>query len=70
MKATQAERLLYYLSLNPGASSLEITRDLGLVNVTGRISDLRASGNVIDAKRVNGIFRYYPRVPAQTNLGL
>lgn len=67
---TQAERLLVYLSLNPGASSLEITRDLALVNVTGRISDLRAAGNAIEAKRVNGVWRYWVQDGAQLALAL
>lgn len=67
---TQAARLLIYLSLNPGASSLEITRDLLIVNVTGRLSDLRAAGNVIEAKRVNGVWRYFVRNPAQLSLAL
>lgn len=55
---TQTERLLTYLRANPGASSLEITRALALVNVTGRISDLRAEGHVIEVRRVDGVFRY------------
>ena len=55
---TQATRLLRYLREHPGASSLEITRDLALVNVTGRVSDLRAQGYRIDAVRVAGVFRY------------
>ena len=59
-----------YLTLNPGASSLELTRDLAIVNVTGRVSDLRAAGNVIEAKRVNGVFRYYVRNGAQLELGI
>jgi len=48
---TQADRLLRYLRLNPGASSLEVTLDLGIVNVTGRVSDLRARGYVIECRR-------------------
>ena len=62
-RTTQAERLLYYLTLNPGASSLDVIRDLRIVNVTGRVSDLRASGNAIDAKRVEGVWRYWLRQP-------
>lgn len=57
---TQAERLLAYLREHPDCSSLEITRDLLIVNVTGRISDLRADGYVIDAGRDRrGVFRYH-----------
>ena len=55
---TQSERLLRYLRANPGASSLEITQALALVNVTGRVSDLRKDGHVIEAVRVGGVFRY------------
>ena len=56
---TQADDLLDYLRRNPGASSLEITHDLALVNVTGRISDLRNRGYAVDAKRDDrGIWRY------------
>lgn len=56
MKAgTQPERLYRYLRENPGASSLEITIALGIVNVTGRVSDLRAEGiEVRCAKRKDG----------------
>lgn len=70
MKATQAERLLLFLTVNPGRSSLEISEALALPNVTGRVSDLRAAGNVIEAVRVNGVFRYYVRNPAQLELAL
>ena len=48
---TQTSALLRYLRLNPGASSLEITMDLGIVNTTGRISDLRARDHVIECRR-------------------
>lgn len=54
----QTERLLLYLRANPGASSLDIIRDCRIVNTTGRISDLRAQGHVIEAFRVNGVHRY------------
>jgi hypothetical protein len=39
---TQTTRLIAYLKAHPGASSLEIIRDLAIVNTTGRISDIRA----------------------------
>ena len=67
---TQVARLLVYLTLNPGASSLEVTLACGIVNVTGRVSDLRAAGNIVEAKRVNGIWRYYVRNGAQLDLAL
>lgn len=50
MPLSQADRLLAYLRANPGASSLEIVRDLSVVNTTGRISDLRARGFQIQCK--------------------
>ena len=56
---TQADRLLRYLQANPGASSLEVTMTCGIVNVTGRVSDLRAAGHAIEATRDHrGTFRY------------
>lgn len=60
MKRTQTQRLLDYLQTHPGASSLEITRDCFIVNVTGRISDLRAQGHRIEDRRGrDGVHRYY-----------
>lgn len=47
----QAMRLLRYLRDNPGASSLDIIRELRIVNTTGRISDLRRAGYVIECRR-------------------
>ena len=47
----QPARLLRWLRSNPGASSLEITQALFLVNVTGRVSDLRAAGFVVECRR-------------------
>jgi hypothetical protein len=58
---TQTDRLVRFLRANPGTSSLELTVALRLVNVTGRVSDARAEGYVIDAVRVDGVFRYYLR---------
>lgn len=63
---TQTARLLHYLHQNPGASSLEITLALSIVNVTGRISDLRAAGHDIRcAKRKDGADGYSLRVEAE-----
>lgn len=70
MTATQCERLLLYLVLNPGSTSLDVSRDLAIPNVTGRVSDLRAAGNHIEARRVGGVFRYYVRNGAQLELAL
>lgn len=59
MKSTQADRLLEYLEEHPGASSMEITLALRIVNVTGRISDLRATGVRVEDRREDGVHRYY-----------
>jgi hypothetical protein len=48
---TQTERLLHFLTVSPGASSLEIVQTCGIINTTGRISDLRAAGHDIVCKR-------------------
>ena len=48
---TQTDRLIRYLREHPGASSLEITMALALVNVTGRVSDARAEGFVIECRK-------------------
>lgn len=61
---TQAERLLAWLRANPGASSLEMTMALAIVNTTGRISDIRASGVVVECIEDKiGVARYYVRDP-------
>lgn len=65
---TQNDRLLRYLRENPGASSLEITKALAIVNVTGRISDLRKDGKDIIAVRVHGIYRYHVVEPQPVQL--
>ena len=74
---TQSAKLAWYLQKNPGASSLEITRDLYIVNVTGRVSDLRARGiDVVCFTREDGHKGYRIVVPRpvtvgeQTGLGL
>lgn len=56
---TQTTRLLQYLRDNPGCSSLDIIRDLSILNTTGRISDIRALGYIVDAWRSkSGVWRY------------
>jgi len=56
---TQSQRLLAYLYSHPGASSLEITGALWIVNVTGRVSDLRAAGhNITCSRRSDGRLGY------------
>ena len=68
---TQTARLLIYLTLNPGASSLEVTLACGIVNVTGRVSDLRAAGNIVECRRrTDGRQGYWVRNGAQLELAL
>lgn len=56
---TQSARLLAYLRLFPEASSIEITFACAIVNVTGRVSDLRAAGhNIVCARRWDGRLGY------------
>jgi hypothetical protein len=68
---TQTDRLQAYLSSHPGSSSLEITLAIGCVNVTGRVSDLRAKGVEVQARRDrDGVFRYRIVEPGQLEAGL
>lgn len=56
---TQTARLIAYVREHPGASSFEVTLACRIVNVTGRVSDARASGVDIRATRdEDGVFRY------------
>ncbi len=50
MSATQTAAVVAYIRSRPGASSLEITLATGAVNVTGRVSDARAEGVVIECR--------------------
>ena len=68
---TQTDRLVRYLREHDGATSLEITLALAIVNVTGRVSDARAEGFVIECrKRSDKRLGYYLVVPGQGTLGL
>ena len=57
---SQADRLLQFLKErgSRGATSLEIISALKILNTTGRISDLRASGHTIDCIRDHELYRY------------
>ncbi len=66
----QTQRLIRWLRANPDASSLELTMALGIVNVTGRVSDARKAGHVIEARRVEGHWRYRLVESAQLALSL
>ena len=73
---TQTDRLHRYLLSHPGASSLEIIRDLAVTNATGRVSDLRlaleGSGFVLIKERRPDNRWGYAVVPVeeQQSLGL
>jgi hypothetical protein len=55
MKRTQTQRLVTYVLLHPGATSLDITLACGIVNVTGRVSDARAQGvDIVCERRADG----------------
>lgn len=61
----QPARLLRWLRDHPGATSLEITQALSIVNVTGRVSDLRKAGYTVDCRKapVSRLNCYYVREP-------
>jgi hypothetical protein len=68
---SQSARLLAWLRANPGASSLDITLALRIVNTTGRISDLRAAGYVIDCREDKvGVARYVVVEPEPVQVAL
>lgn len=66
----QPARLLRWLRDHPGATSLEITQALYVVNVTGRVSDLRKAGYRIDCRRdPNGRDAYFVVEPRPVTQG-
>ena len=68
---TQTERLSAYLRTHPGATSLDVTIHLWIVNVTGRVSDLRKRGVDVQCRREAGVDRYYVvDHDEQTTMGL
>ena len=70
---TQTERLIGFLRENPGASSLEVTLSCGIVNVTGRVSDIRARPglDVVCRKRRDKVSGYWlVEAPVQMAVGL
>jgi hypothetical protein len=58
---TQTDRVVRYIRTHPGCSSLDIIRDCMVLNTTGRISDARKEGHLIDCRRVDGVARYWLR---------
>jgi hypothetical protein len=68
---TQTDTLIRFLRANPGATSLEITLATSLVNVTGRVSDARAAGFIVDCrKRTDGRKGYWIVEKDQMELAL
>ena len=67
---TQTTRLVAYLRTHPGATSLEITHALSLVNVTGRVSDARAAGIEIACERRRDGRQGYRIVEAPVQMGM
>lgn len=67
----QCARLLRFLREHPGASSLEITMALRIINVTGRVSDLREAGyTVLCIRDRQGVARYrIVERPTQLTIG-
>jgi hypothetical protein len=72
MKPTQTARLIAFLRDHPEATSLDITLAVGIVNVTGRVSDARASGISIECvRRFDGNYGYrLVESPAQLEMVL
>lgn len=70
---TQSDRVLRFLMEHDGPTAMEITLALTpyVSNVRARISDLRAHGNVIEArKRRDGQVGMYLVTDQQRTLGL
>lgn len=64
-KMTQAEKVLDYIREFGSITQLEALRDLGVMRLASRISDLRKDGYLIDGKREVVLNRYgekcYPK---------
>jgi hypothetical protein len=69
---TQNQRVLDYLLRHPGTSAMTLINALAIPNYRARISDLRAMGYVIEAKRdKHGLYRYrVVEEPQQLVVGL
>ena len=55
---TQNERVLEYMRENNGITQLEALRDLGVMRLASRVSDLRKQGYNIVGKREAVVNRY------------
>lgn len=62
-KPTQNERILAYMSEFGGITQLEALRDLGVMRLASRISDLRRKGFDIVSERVTVNNRWGERCP-------
>jgi hypothetical protein len=70
---TQSERVLRYLQAHEAPTAMEITLALHpyVSNVRARVSDSRAAGHIIEArKRADGYVGLYLVQPGQRTLGL
>jgi hypothetical protein len=72
VRPTQNERVLDYLLRHPGTSAMTLINALAIPNYRARISDLRAMGYIIEARRdKHGLFRYrVVEEPVQMVVGL
>jgi hypothetical protein len=61
----QLARLFNFLRSNKkqGVSSLDIIKQCKIVNTTGRISDLRKKGCIIEAKKICNIWKFFFKNP-------
>ena len=66
----QCARLLALLRSEPSVSSLDIVLRLNILNTTGRVSDLRAEGFDVQAKRDSGGVWRYRLIEPNGTLGL
>ncbi|MDL2294034.1 helix-turn-helix domain-containing protein [Ruminococcaceae bacterium OttesenSCG-928-D13] len=55
---SQCTRVLEYMQMHGGVTSLEAFTDLGIVSLPRRICDLRQQGHHIKVERVSGRNRY------------
>jgi hypothetical protein len=57
-KTTQSQRVLEYIRETGSITQLEALRDLGVMRLASRISDLRKDGYLIDGKSEAVLNRY------------
>lgn len=59
---TQEQRVLEYMKTHRGITALEAYRELGVMRLSARIFDLRASGHVIATEHVPVMNRFGEQV--------